>query len=260
METTMNRITPRTLCWAALALGAMLVAALPAAARQADLTLDQVVAKHYEAIGGKDAWKSLQGMKQTGKLSMAGMEAPFTAYSKRPNKQRSEFEIQGMKGVQVFDGADGWMVMPFMGSNDPQPMPKEMVDLLASNADIEGVLVDWAAKGHQVELVGKEDVEGTPAYRLRVKLQGGSQVDYLLDAEHFVTLQMRTKATFQGTEMEVVSNLSNYKEVGGLMIPHSMSTTSPMGEQVVTFDVVEVNLAIDDSLFVKPAAAPPGAH
>jgi outer membrane lipoprotein-sorting protein len=248
----------RTLLFS-LALAAALLAALPAAARQADLTLDQILAKHYEAIGGKDAWKNLQGMKQTGKMSMAGMEAPFTVYNKRPNKLRVEFEIQGMKGMQVFDGTDGWMVMPFMGSNEPQPLPKEALDQMISDADIEGVLLDSAAKGHQVELVGKEDLEGTPVYRLRVKLKSGNQMDFFLDAEHFVTLQTLAKATFQGTEMEITSKLSNYKPVGGLMVPHSLATLNPMGEQVMTIDTVEVNPPIDDALFAKPAAAsPPG--
>ena len=252
----MNRRSKLTL---ALALGAALLA-LPAIARQAELTLDQVLARHYEAIGGKDAWKNLQGMKQTGKMSMAGMEAPFTVYNKRPNKLRVEFEIQGMKGMQVFDGKDGWMVMPFMGSNDPQPLPEEALEQMISDADIEGVLIDYAAKGHQVELAGREDLEGTPAYRLKVVLKSGNQIDFFLDAEHFVTLQTRAKASFQGTEMEVTSKLSNYKPVAGLMMPHSLSTTNPMGEQVMTIDTVEVNPTIDDALFARPAAAPPGAR
>ena len=100
----------------ALALGATLLAALPASARQADLTVDQILAKHYEAIGGKAAWKNVQAIKQTGKMSMAGMEAPFTLYNKRPNKLRIEFEIQGMKGMQVFDGTDGWTLAVGLGS------------------------------------------------------------------------------------------------------------------------------------------------
>jgi hypothetical protein len=242
-----------TLCFALLAI-------LPASARQPALTLDQVLAKHYEAIGGKDAWKKIQGIKQSGKMSMAGMEAPFTVHNVRPNKLRIEFEIQGMKGMQVFDGTDGWMVMPFMGSSDPQPLPKETVDQMISDADIEGALIDYQDKGHQVELVGQEDLEGTPVYRLRVKLKSGNQMDYLLDAEHFVTLQTTAKTSSQGTEMETTSKLSNYKPVQGLMLPHSMVATNPMGEQVMTVDTIEINPTIDEALFSKPAAAPPGAR
>jgi hypothetical protein len=160
----------------------------------------------------------------------------------------------------VFDGTDGWMVMPFMGSSDPQPLPKEALDQMVADADMEGVLIDSADKGHQVELLGKEDLEGTPVYRLRVKLKSGNQMDFFLDAEHFVTLQSVAKATFQGTEVEVTSKLSNYKSVGGLMVPHSLSVANPMGEQAMTIDTIEVNPVIDDALFVKPAPAPPGAE
>jgi outer membrane lipoprotein-sorting protein len=254
----MARNLPKTFAPALFA--ALLVTAGAAGARQNDLTVDQILAKHYEAIGGKDAWKGLQGMKQTGKMSMAGMEAPFTVYNKRPNKLRVEFEIQGMKGMQVFDGTDGWMVMPFMGSNDPQPLPKEALEQMISDADIEGVLIDPTTKGHKVELVGQEDLEGTPVHHLRVTLKSGNVIDFFLDSEHFVTLQTTAKADFQGTEIEVTSKLSNYKPVGGLMLPHSLSTTNPMGEQVMTIDTVEINPSIDDALFAKPAAAPPGAE
>ncbi|HUP24728.1 MAG TPA: hypothetical protein VNB06_17550 [Thermoanaerobaculia bacterium] len=243
-----------------LTLGFALLATLPASARQTGLTLDQVLAKHYEAIGGKDAWKKVQAIKQTGKMSMAGMVAPFTVHNVRPNKLRIEFEIQGMKGMQVFDGTDGWMVMPFMGSSDPQPLPKEALDQMLSDADIEGALIDYQDKGHQVELVGQEDLEGTPVYHLRVKLKSGNKMDYLLDAEHFVTLQTTAKTSFQGTEMETTSKLSNYKQVAGLMLPYSMVATNAMGEQVMTVDTIEINPTIDEALFSKPAAAPPGAR
>jgi outer membrane lipoprotein-sorting protein len=93
--------------------------AQPAAAQ--DLDINDILARYYEAVGGLDAWKSVESMKVTGKMSMRrGMEVPFTRLVKRPNKIRMEFTMQGMTGIRASDGETAWMLMPFRGESEPQ--------------------------------------------------------------------------------------------------------------------------------------------
>ena len=217
-----------------------------------DLSLDQLLANYYEAIGGKEAWKALRTIRQIGTLQMGPMEAPFKLTSAHPNKMRMEFEMQGMTGIQAFDGEQGWMVMPFTGSSEPQPMPQEMIDMMASDLDIEGVLIDYEEKGHQLELVGREEIEGTEAYRLKLTMKSGQAIDFFLDAEYFIPIATRAKNTVQGMELEVETTISDYKEVGGLMIPHSISSKTGMGDQVLSVDKVEIGLEVDESIFAMP--------
>jgi outer membrane lipoprotein-sorting protein len=245
----------KTLMWRSglVASAALLGLLIAPAAPAADMTLDQVLAKHYEAIGGEAAWKNIKTMRTVGKMTMGPMEMPISITVARPNKMRMEFEMQGMKAVQAFDGSSGWQIMPFQGSTEPEPMDPEMLKNLESDADIEGVLIGYAEKGHKVELMGKEDFEGTEAYHLKVTMKSGREMSYFLDAEYFVPIGRRESQSIPGMgEMEITSSISDYKEVNGLMVPHSISGQSPMGEQNMTFTSIEVDPEVDPTIFAMP--------
>lgn len=227
-----------------------LVAAAPASA---ETTLEEILANYYEALGGKDAWAKIDNVRQTGSMSMMGMEAPFTVVLAEPNKTKVEFEIQGMKGTQAFDGESGWQIMPFMGSTEPEEMPDEMVKMMSASAGVAGPLFDYEAKGHEVELVGTADVEGTEAYQLHITLSNGFEMDWFLDAEYFVPIQSKMTMEVQGQSFETTTTLSDYKEVGGVMMAHSTTQSTPMGAQTMTVTKTEVNVDLEDDFFAMPA-------
>lgn len=218
--------------------------------------LDEVLNNYYEAIGGIEAWKALETMQMTGTIVMGGMgvEAPFTVTVKRPNKARIEFTFQGMTGVQAFDGETAWMLMPFMGRTEPEVMPDDMAKDVKERADIDGTLVGWQESGHQVELLGKEETAGTEAYKLKVTKKNGDVEYQFLDAEYFITIKVEGTVQVQGRTVEFETILSDYKDVGGLMFPHAIEARqkgAPSG-QAFTFELVELNVDADDSIFVMP--------
>ena len=212
-----------------------------------DLTLDQVLANHYEALGGLDTIKGMDTATFVGRMAMGpGAEAPFKMYFKRPMRARLEFTMQGMTGIQAYDGETAWMVMPFMGKSDPEVMAEDQAKNMQEQADIDGPLVDWQEKGHKVELIGLEDVDGTEAYKIKVDLANGDVRYHFLDSEYFITIKQEGKTTMQGNEVEFETILSDYKEVGGLMFPHSIESKpkgAPAG-QVITIDEIEVGIEV----------------
>jgi outer membrane lipoprotein-sorting protein len=244
------------------AMGAILVLALPASA----LTLEEILEKNYEARGGVEAWKAVETARMSGTMKMmasaaGGLEAPFTIEFKRPNKMRLEFTMQGMTGIQAFDGETGWMVMPFMGKTEPETVAGEQLEQMKDQADFEGVLMGYEEKGHTIELLGEEDVDGTPAYKIQVNRADGNVDTVYLDVEYFIEFKTVSKRSMQGMEIEAATVMGDYKEVEGLMFPHSMEVS--MGDQppmqVITLDTIEINPAIDDDRFAMPdveAAAP----
>jgi len=218
-------------------------------------TLDDVLQKHYVARGGLENIKAIQTLYAEGKMSRMGMELAFLGYQKKPNKLRTEVTIQGQKIVQAFDGKSGWMIMPMMGSPDPQDSPEEMTKQLEEQADLDGFLVDWKEKGHKVELVGKEDVEGTDSYHIKVTTKNDKIRDIYLDGASYLEIKQKGKVTQQGQEIEVESLPGSYKQVNGVMMAFSVETKvrgQAVGQMVI--DTVIVNKEIPDSLFVKPAA------
>jgi outer membrane lipoprotein-sorting protein len=234
----------------------LLVAGLAGAAVQAQ-TADEIINKNLEARGGKDKIKTVQAARMTGKMVMGqGMEAPFVMEVARPNKMRMEFTIQGMTGVQAFDGKSGWSVMPFMGKKEPEAMSAEESKQYSDQADIDGVLVDYKEKGHQVEYAGKEDVEGTPAHKLKVTKKNGDVVNVYIDTESYMEIKEAGKTKMRGQEIEGESTFGDFKTVDGLVFPFSIEQKAkgaPTG-MTMTISKIEVNPKLEDSRFAMPAA------
>jgi len=228
--------------------------ALLAVPGQAEETVDDIIAHHVETIGGKDALKAVKTMRMTGTMSMGGMQVPVTIEQKRPRMIRMEMEMQGMKIITAYDGERAWGVMPMMGKTEPELLSEDQRKQMENQGEFDGPLVDYKEKGNQVELVGKEDVEGTEAYKLKVTRKSGDVVYLYLDTEYFLPFQTETRITMQGNEMNVTTKLGDYQEVGGILVPHSVEQVfegAPAGANI-TFDKVEVNVDIDDSTFALP--------
>src|SRR5262245_44623228 len=230
--------------------------ALPAAAQ----TVDELIAKNIEARGGLEKMQSVKTMRMTGKMTMGpGMEAPVSMELKRPNSVRMEFTFQGMTGVQAWDGTSGWQISPFGGKTDAEPLSPGDAKETEEQADMDGPLVDYKAKGHTVELVGREQVEGSGAYKLKVTLKNGTVNYTYLDADSYLTIREESKRTVRGSEVEVESTIGDYKDVGGLLIPHSIQNGAKgqAEKQNITVDKVDLNPPLDDSRFKMPSKAEP---
>ncbi len=240
----------------ALLAGATLVA--PASSE----TVDEIIAKANDARGGLEKMRAVQSVRMKGRMTMGpGLEAPITIEMKRPKKARMEFTIQGMTGVQAYDGQQAWGIPP-MGSQKPEPLPAEMAKDLDNQADIDGPLVDYKAKGHQVELVGKQKLEGGDAWKLKLTLKGGDVRYIYLDALSHLEIRNEAKRTIRGSEVELENTIGDYKEVGGLLWPHSIQSGAKgrPETQRFAFESIEVNPVIEDARFKMPAPAPKPAE
>lgn len=225
------------------------------------LSVDELVAKNLEARGGVEAIRAIQSLKSTGKMNFSGgdfsVDLGMTTYAERGNKLRSEATIQGLTQVQAYDGKDGWMINPFQGRRDPERMSAEDVKGMETQADIDGPLVDWKAKGHRVEYLGTEDVDGTMAHKLKVTLKNGDIEYRFLDPDYFLEILIVSQTKRRGVESETVTELGNYEKVAGVFIPFAQES-GPKGRprgQKVTFEKVEANVEIDDALFGFPQTA-----
>lgn len=230
------------------------VSLLVAAAAHAQ-TVDEIVAKNLQAKGGAEKWGSVNSVKMTGKIAIQGQEMPLTMYAKRPNMNRQEIALPDGRIVQAFDGVTAWVINPLMGSNVPQAVPGGVADMMKNSADFDGALINYKAKGHTIELVGKEKLLDKDVYHLKVTMKGGQVQHYFLDAES--GLELKTSAEVEmgmgGTKQTLDTEMSNYKPEGGIMLPHTVKqfvNGKPTVEMTVT--AVEFNPAVDDAIFRMP--------
>ena len=236
----------------------LLAAPLCAALAQTAPSVDDLVAKHIAAVGGADKLKAIKTAKITATTSMGGMELTTTVYVKRPALARSETSVQGNNIVQVFDGKQSWSINPFMGS-EPSYASEDESNQAREEAEsqIDGHLVDYKAKGSTIELQGKEDVEGSPAYKLKITTKSGNVIYDYLDAETYLETKRVATIKRMGQQVEATTLFTNFKPVAGVLMPHQMdqSANTPQGAVNIktTMQKIEVNVPIDDAIFQMPA-------
>jgi outer membrane lipoprotein-sorting protein len=229
--------------------------ALPSVAQ----TLDEILAKNIQARGGAEKLAAIQTRKMTGRVVLpGGFEFGYTQINKRPDMVREEYALQGMSIIQAYDGKNGWQIDPTQGKRTPEALGEEDLRGLLEDAAFDGTLIGYKDRGATVELLGKEDVDGSPAYKLRVKEKNGDVKNVYLDEDAMLEIKMEIKRMIRGAEREYEVSIGDYKATDGVMLAHSLES-KPKGTQQVqklSIEKVEDNAKIDDALFVEPTGAP----
>ncbi|PYX79768.1 MAG: outer membrane lipoprotein-sorting protein [Acidobacteria bacterium] len=257
----------------------------------AKLTAAQIVEKNVAARGGLQAWRAVQSMSWTGKMDAGGgdstarsrdfvmgkrhhptktelmgkknaekdeankqVQLPFVMEMKRPRKSRVEIEFAGKTAIQVYDGSSGWKLRPFLNRNEVEPFTAEELKSEAAKSDLDGPLVDYAAKGTKVELEGSEPVEGRNAYKLKLTMKSGTVQHVWIDAENFLDVKVEgTPRRMDGKMHNVSIYQREFRPVQGVMIPFILETAVdgyPSTHKMIIEKAV-VNPKLDDTVFAK---------
>lgn len=269
------------------------------------LSAATIVDKNVAARGGLQAWRAVQTMSLAGKLTAGGnqravipvplpdsragkranrtafptrpveeAQLPFLMELKRPRKMHLELQFNGQTALQVYDGANGWKLRPFLNRLEIEPYTAEEMKASSVQADLDGYLVDYTAKGTTIELAGKEKIEDRDAYKLKLTTKDGQTVHVWIDAQTFLEAKIEGQPRrLDGVYHPVEVYYRDYRPVNGLQIPHVLETrvlpaakaataanvnAAPVQTEKITIEKVELNPKLEDSLFAKPqiAAAP----
>ena len=264
----------------------------------ASLSADAIVGKNVAARGGLQAWRGVQTLSMEGKMGVGGnqravlptpspipghtitqqmlpqrpvdeVQLPFVMELKRPRKMRMELVFRGQTAVQVFDGTNGWKLRPFLNRNDVEPYTSDEMKKAALQSELDGPLVDYAAKGTKIELEGTESVEGRDNYKLKLTLKSGNSMHVWVDAQTFLETKMEGQPrVLDGISHPVEVYYRDYRPVSGLQIPYVLETKvlpvnqpglkvrqTPVPVERINLDKVEVNPKLDETLFTKPGVA-----
>ena len=269
-----------------------LAAALNTSSPRAQLSAADIVDKNVAARGGLQAWRAVQTMSLTGTLGAGGnqratlavpnpgrrtgqetlpqrraeeVELPFLMELKRPRKMRMELQFKGQTAIQVFDGANGWKLRPFLNRREVEPYTEDELKISSMQADLDGYLVDYAAKGTRIGLVGMEKIEDRDTYKLKLTMKNGQAIHVWIDAETFLEAKMEGQPRrLDGTYHPVEVYFRDYRAVSGLQIPFVLETRvlpvaqtasgfrdTPVPPEKIIIDKVAVNPKLDESLFSK---------
>jgi hypothetical protein len=211
-------------------------------------TVDDIVKKHNDAVGGADAWKKVSSIVMVGSVNANGMEIPVTITKVKDKGLRQDMEVMGTKGFVIMTPTAGWSFTPF-GNGQTKPEPMTADDLKQSQDQMEmDKLLTYAAAGAKVEYVGKDDVEGTECLKLKYTTKDAQVTTMYLDPATYYTIREVKKVKANGKEIDVTTNLGNFQKIPeGIVVPMTIGT----GNGDVKITKVEVNTIKDDSIF-KP--------
>lgn len=210
-------------------------------------TIEEIVVK-YTVANKLDKISSFKTIKITGKVSIMGMDLPVEMWMKNPNKIKTVTSMDGQENIQVFDGKKGYIVNSMMGSSEPVELSPDQVAQL-QNSNVFQNTLDKYLKNGQLSLLGEENVNGKPAYKVKASFEGGLSATLFIDKSSFYLIKQIADINQGGVNMSVESYPSDYKNISGIVLPMKTSTSMSGMDVITSYTSVEVDIPIDDSVF-----------
>src|ERR1043165_9605783 len=227
----------------------LLVSVLFCSASVYSQTVDEIIAKHLDAVGGKDKLSALTSVHMEGTVEVMGTSGTTKTTILNGKGSRTESELGGQQVVNVYTDKSGWQINQFAGMSDPQAMTDEQFKAGEDQIYIEPFL-DYAARGGKAELVGQEKVGTVNAHKIKYTNKDGAVTTYFIDPTTFHVIQVSAIANNMGQEVEVKSIYSDFQKTDyGLVVPHSIDIDFG-GQFTVTSKIqkVDVNQPVDASI------------
>ncbi|MFC2146226.1 outer membrane lipoprotein carrier protein LolA [Acidobacteriota bacterium] len=217
-------------------------------------SLDEIIKNNLEAKGGIEKINAFKTGKMTGKMMMQIFEMPYNMWFKKPNQVKMEMVFQGANMMMAYDGNIVWQISPFTGSTDARELTGEQAEQFKDTGEMmDEPFIDYQEKSHKIELMGKEDLEGTEVFKLKLSRKDGQEIYYFIDTEAFIQLKTSTTRKKQdGTEIKIDTIYGDYKPVAGVMTPHSLSFSINRQPMSITLDAVEPNVELAEDFFSMP--------
>lgn len=211
-------------------------------------TVDEVIDKHIEAIGGKDKLSQVKSIYMENSVDVMGSTAPQKEYLVEGKAYKAEVEFNGANIISCFTDKSGWTINPMMGATDAQAMPDELYKAGKSQIYFGGGLFNYAAKGYKAELVGKE----SDAFKIRLS-DGGSETFYFIDSKTYLLSKSVIKSEIMGQSVDVTTTYSDHKKTDfGVTLAYAKNIDMGMFQLSQKINKAEINKEIDMKIFDMP--------
>jgi hypothetical protein len=219
-------------------------------------TADEIINKYIDAMGGMAKLSSIKTVYMEDSINACSMKIPLKIWIENNKAMRAEFTVSGMTGYQIMRTDSGWGFNPMAGQKQAEPVTKDEVKKGIPDLDINHTLVNYKAKGYKAAYEGKDNAEGTDAYKIKITISDSASETYFIDPDTYYIIQIKEKKTENGKVMEETATLNDYKKTpDGYIFP--METTSANMGDMKTY-TIKVNTTFDDKLFRPSTPASTG--
>ena len=222
-------------------------------------TLDQVLDRYVQALGGKAAFEKLTTRVVVQSEVRPDGEAKVEIYEKAPNRRLIRTTLADASQIEAgFDGRVGWIKNP---DGEVREITGQELAVLKQGAEFhrEVKLKELFPK---LALKGEEKIEGRPTYLVEAPAAGGGIVKMYFDARSGLLVRKVQPAVAlirqsdeeepQAKLIDLEFNFEDYREVGGVKLPFSITRRGPLATITIKVKEVKYNVAVEDAKFKKP--------
>jgi hypothetical protein len=226
---------------------AMLVLGLLSVQLTQAQTIDEIMNKNIEAMGGRKRIMTLSSALMTGTFTPPGASAINTLTTKKHRAgSRIDIEANGTNNYQIITPKNGWIYTPVQGDKEPRPLIDDQFKMWQVQLDLHGPFIDYREKGNKIELAGKETVNGLLCNKLKVTSPNTNVTIYYIDSKTNLVVKTSTKIFQFGALEDFVITYSDYKQnADGYWFAYN--NESPRGE--TKYEKIDTNIAVDDKIF-----------
>ena len=179
-------------------------------------SLEEIVDK-YTIANKLDNISNIKTLKITSKISMRGMEMSMEMWMKNLNKIKTVTNMKGSEIVQVFDDEKGYIINSVRGSSKQVEMTTEQIEEIERSNYLRNSLKNFLDNG-QLTLIGEENVNGKPVYKIKAVLEKGIDLNMFIDKDSYLIIK-NTAVTYQGgIPMTINFYPSDYTETNGVLL------------------------------------------
>ena len=229
-----------------LACAVVLLVGLPAAA---EMTLDEVLAKHVEARGGQDAWDAVENLRATGTYDSFSKSGPFTRVQTRDGLFRMEYHLDLHPVTKAHDGTLAWWV-----NSMREPGPKKIggPDLQVFERELDFPNALFHAEKYNASYVGPAEFEGMEVLQINMTRADGSEESWYLDPESFLEVALASPGSDFGRPQPMRTFFDDFRQVGDVVVPFYIESQWYTRLRVQNVESVELNVEVDNALFEMP--------
>ena len=227
---------------------------LPERVNPENPTPDAVFEKYIDAIGGAARVAGLTSL--TAKGMYSGYETehvpyPVEVFAQAPDRRTTIVDAFFGRSTRTFDGREAWVAsgdkpVPLIRLNGGNLEGARIEAMMSFPAQLRRLSEKW--------LVGQTVIDRKQV-RVLQGIRDGQPINLYFDPESGLLLRLvRFVDTVVGPVPTQI-DLSNYKEVGGVQIPHTWTWTWTDGQTTMDLTEVRLNTPIDSARFARPAPA-----
>lgn len=215
-------------------------------------SLEDIIDNHIKAHGDIEKWDAISSMAIKATFTAFSVEHKFYALKTSKGEYYSDLYIGHQPIKEAFDGKHGWTIDPWYEFNYPRLLNKAEEVVFYQKADFFTPFYKYKEKGHTVEFLGKEMVDGMEAFALKLTRTNGAFETWYLDTKTYLEFKSVSSWIDFAGPIEAEAYYDDFQMVEGVLIPFYMERMFRQRHRVLVIEDVEFNPEYDASIFEMP--------